>query len=145
MSQSRVTHQLMRICAARLDEKITADEFIELLETLVDWCVEAGGNKATEEAATAVASEAGGPESQGAGESSPPKPGDPGYKPAHQHRRPRGGGGGGKKISDDTREQIRLDADLARDDEGKLPRGFVRGLATEHGVSDQTIYNILGD
>lgn len=32
----------MRICAARLDPGTSADEFIDLLDTLVEWCIETG-------------------------------------------------------------------------------------------------------
>lgn len=135
---SRVTEHLMRICASRLDARITADEFVAMLNTLVEWSFEAGRNQATDEPAAAGDAEPGGLDSSAGGESGPPRK----DTPAHIHRARRRGT---RKIDDATRDEIRIEAEQAKDSEGKLPRGFVAGLATEHGVSDQTIYNILAD
>lgn len=128
---SRVTRHLMRICAARLDPNTSREEFVELLDTLVEWCVEAGRNESQAAPSVPLLGTADGQARKMHGDPDD----EPGAGPPERpEREPRGRGANGQRITFDDRVRIRAEHEAHV--EARRAAGYTYA---EHGFNEQLI------
>lgn len=117
---------LMRISASRLDPAIAPGAFVDMVLELVELTHQTAIDVDDVDTPATVDKPGVGPASVDPADRQDQVRRD---TPAHLHRR----------------AAIQLEAEGARDDDGKLPRGFIQNLAEKHGVHPKTIRNILAD
>lgn len=135
MSRSRVTDLLMRICACRLDEKVSADDFVDRVNELILMCEQTFGRSEApepkEESPAAPTSE---------DKTPPPMTLTRNPRPAHLHRKRRGHA---PKVSHDDKVRIRRLYNEAKAGRQRVPPGWLDAMAAEYGVPVTTIKSIV--
>lgn len=134
------------LCASRLDANVSASDFVDALDSLLERTYEAGYRAGTEaadeappnlpplrfptrkEAVADASSEATDEDKEGEDKAVP-------RSPSAKKRR--------RGLSHDDKVRVRARYDEALVGRQRAPYGFVEGLAAEYGVSEWTIWNAV--